>query len=191
MSKSDMPLCQLWCLVTGLNLAQVFERFLDQHTLIASTIDCQLSLEYNEPIRKQFRTCKTTCLKECKKRICPCSTPSRIALTESARETVSPPRISALSTLIYTFFLSRARDCTTFSLHDFTDFYVNSVIAHHMKINYHSCFHNHWPNSKMKLKLNIFESMEAPWCYGGPTLLYILRIGRIGSGYLSKRGTFE
>ncbi len=38
----------------GLNLAQVFKRFLDQHTLIASTIDCQLSLEYNEPIRTQF-----------------------------------------------------------------------------------------------------------------------------------------
>ncbi len=45
MSKSDMPLCQLWCLVTGLNLTQVFKRFLGQHTLIASTIDCQLSLE--------------------------------------------------------------------------------------------------------------------------------------------------
>ncbi len=50
MSKSDM----LWCLVTGLNLVQVFNRFLGQHTLIASTIDCQLSLEYNEPIRTQF-----------------------------------------------------------------------------------------------------------------------------------------
>ncbi len=46
MSKSD----QLWCLVTGLNLVQVFNRFLSQNTLIASTIDCQLSLEYNEPI---------------------------------------------------------------------------------------------------------------------------------------------
>ncbi len=56
MSKSDMPLCQLWCLVTGLNLAQIFKRFLGQHTLIASTIDCQLSLEYNEPIRTQFRS---------------------------------------------------------------------------------------------------------------------------------------
>ncbi len=56
MSKSDMPLCQLWCLVTGLNLAQVFKRCLGQHTLIASTIDCQLSLEYNEPIRTQFRS---------------------------------------------------------------------------------------------------------------------------------------
>ncbi len=56
MSKSDMPLCQLWCLVTGLNLAQVFNRFLAQHALIASTIDCQLSLEYNEPIRTQFRS---------------------------------------------------------------------------------------------------------------------------------------
>ncbi len=51
MSKSDM----LWCLVTGLNLVQVFNRFLGQRTLIASTIDYQLSLEYNEPIRTQFR----------------------------------------------------------------------------------------------------------------------------------------
>ncbi len=42
------------CLVTGLNLAQVFKRFLGQHTLIASTIDCQLSLEYSEPIRTQL-----------------------------------------------------------------------------------------------------------------------------------------
>ncbi len=33
---------------------QVFNRFLGQNTLIASTIDCQLSLEYNEPIRTQF-----------------------------------------------------------------------------------------------------------------------------------------
>ncbi len=56
MSKSDMPLCQLWCLVTGLNLAQVFKRVLGQHTLIASTIDCQLRLEYNESIRTQFRS---------------------------------------------------------------------------------------------------------------------------------------
>ncbi len=56
MSKSDMPFCQLWCLVTGLNLAQVFKRFLGQHTLIASTIDWQLSLEYNEPIRTRFRS---------------------------------------------------------------------------------------------------------------------------------------
>ncbi len=46
----------LWCLVTGLNLVQVFNRFLAQHTLIASTIDYQLSLEYNEPIRTQFRS---------------------------------------------------------------------------------------------------------------------------------------
>ncbi len=42
--------------LTGLNLAQVFKRFLAQHTLIDSTIYCQLSLEYNEPIRTQFRS---------------------------------------------------------------------------------------------------------------------------------------
>ncbi len=35
---------------------------------------------------------------------------------------------------------------TTFTLHDLTDFYLERVIAHHIKINDHSCFHNHWPN---------------------------------------------
>ncbi len=44
------------------------------------------------------------------------------------------------------FFFVRARDCTTFTSHDLTDFYVESVTAHHIKINYHSCFHNRWPN---------------------------------------------
>ncbi len=43
------------------------------------------------------------------------------------------------------FFLSRARECTTFTLHDFTDFYVERVTAHRIKIN-DSCFHNRWPN---------------------------------------------
>ncbi len=40
--------CEAWLLV--------FNRFLAQHTLIASAINCQLSLEYNEPIRTQFRS---------------------------------------------------------------------------------------------------------------------------------------
>ncbi len=51
------------------------------------------------------------------------------------------------------FFFVRARDCTTFTLHDLPDFYVESVTAHHIKINDHSCFHSRWPNSKTKLKL--------------------------------------
>ncbi len=50
-------------------------------------------------------------------------------------------------------FFSRARDCTIFTLHNLTDFYVESVTAHRIKINDHSCFHNLWPNSKTKLKL--------------------------------------
>ncbi len=53
-------------------------------------------------------------MREWMKRICPHFTPSRIVLTESARETVS--------LLWIFFFLSHARDCTTFMLHDFTDF---------------------------------------------------------------------
>ncbi len=42
-------------------------------------------------------------MKEWMKRICPCFTPSRIALTESARET-SLPRLGTLSTFNYIFF---------------------------------------------------------------------------------------
>ncbi len=40
-------------------------------------------------------------LKEWLKRICPCFTPSRIALVESARETVSLPWLGTLSTLFF------------------------------------------------------------------------------------------
>ncbi len=90
------------------------------------------------------------------KRIC-CSL-SRISLTESARETISPPRFG--------FFVSHARDCTTFTLHDLTDFYIERVTAHGIKIIDHSCFHNHWPASKTKLNENISESKGAPWCLG-------------------------
>ncbi len=50
------------------------------------------------------------------------------------------------------FFFSRARDCTIFTLHSLTDFYIERVTAHRIKIYDHSCFHNLWPNSKTKLK---------------------------------------
>ncbi len=33
-----------------------------------------------------------------------------------------------------------------FTLHDLTDFYIERVTAHGIKINEHSCFHNRWPN---------------------------------------------
>ncbi len=81
------------------------------------------------------------------KRICLCFTPSRIALAEGTRETVS-----LRGTLSTCFFLGffQTRDCTTFTLQDF---YIESVTAHRIKINDHSCFHNSWPNSKSKLKL--------------------------------------
>ncbi len=95
-------------------------------------------------------------MKEKMKRIC--FTLSRISLTESARETISPPR--------FVFFVSHARDCTTFTLHDLTDFYIERVTAHGIKIIDHSCFHNHWPASKTKLNENISESKGAPWCLG-------------------------
>ncbi len=49
----------------------------------------------------------------------------RIALKESAPETVSLPRLGKTQVYnYYYFFLVRARDCTTFTLHDLADFYV-------------------------------------------------------------------
>ncbi len=113
------------------------------------------------------------------KRICPCFTPFWIALTDSAWETVSLPRLGTLSTRL---FLSRARDCTTFTLQDSTDFYIERVTAHRIKRNDHSCFHNCWPNSKTKLKLKHLWEQGGPWCFGALCSLRILRIGRIGSG---------
>ncbi len=86
------------------------------------------------------------------KRICPCFTPSRITLAEGARETVSLG--GTLST--------QTRDCTTFTLQDF---YIESETAHRIKINYYSCFHNSWPNSKTKLKL---KHLWEQGCFGGP-----------------------
>ncbi len=52
------------------------------------------------------------------KQICQCFTPSRMALAESALETVS----SAARYVFNFFFLSRVRGFTTFTLHDLTDF---------------------------------------------------------------------
>ncbi len=100
-------------------------------------------------------------VEEWMKRICPCFTPSRIALAEGARETVSLR--GTLSTRFFFFFFFLTRDCRTFTLQDFD---IESVTAHRIKRNDHSCFHNSWPNSKTKLKLkHLFESKGAP---GGP-----------------------
>ncbi len=76
-------------------------------------------------------------IKEWMQCICLCFTPSRIALVESAHLFCG----SLCFQLVFFFF-----DCTIFTLHSLTDFYVERVI------NDHSCFHNLWPNSKTKLK---------------------------------------
>ncbi len=111
-------------------------------------------------------------VEEWMKRICPCFTPSRIALAEGARETVSLGGM--LSTCFFCFF-SQTRDCTTFTLQDF---YIESVTAHCIKRNDHSCFHNSWPNSKIKTSL---RARGPPGVSGALCTLRILRIGRIGS----------
>ncbi len=68
---------------------------------------------------------------------------SNRAHRKRSRDSIS----SAARYAFNSFFLVRVRDCTTFTLHDLTDFYVESMTAHRIKINYNSCFHNDWPNS--------------------------------------------
>ncbi len=102
------------------------------------------------------------------KRICPCFTPFRIALAEGARETGSLR--GTLSTFLGFFF--QTRDCTAFTLQDF---YIESVTAHHIKRNDHSCFHNSWPNSKMKTSL---RARGPPGVSGALCSLCILHIDR-------------
>ncbi len=71
-------------------------------------------------------------------------------------------------------FFGLMQDCTTFTLHDLTDFYVERETAHRIKSNDRSCFHDRWPNSITKIN-NLREQR------GVLGALHILRIGRIGS----------
>ncbi len=107
------------------------------------------------------KLCRGGVVEEWMKRICPCFTPSRIALAEGARETVSLR--GTLSTRF--FFLFQTRDCMTFMLQHF---YIESVAAHRIKRNDHSCFHNSWPNSKSKLKLKHLWVQGGPLVFRGP-----------------------
>ncbi len=70
------------------------------------------------------------------------------SVSNRARGRHSRNTISSRYAFFFFFFFFQTRDCTTFTLHDF---YVERVTAHSIKINYHSCFHNSWPNSKTKL----------------------------------------
>ncbi len=81
----------------------------------------------------------------------------RVALAEGARETVSLRGK-------YLFFF-QTRDCMTSTLQDF---YIESVTAHRIKINDHSCFHNSWPNSKSKLKWKHLWEQGGPLVFRGP-----------------------
>ncbi len=75
------------------------------------------------------------------------------SVSNRARGKRSRNSISSAAHINSLFFLVRARDWTTFTLHDLADFYVESVTAHHIKRNNHSCFQNRWPKLKTKLKL--------------------------------------
>ncbi len=63
---------------------------------------------------------------------------------------------------------SRARDCTTFTLQDFTDIDIEMDTVHNIKIHFHSCFHNHWPSSKAKQKLKHIREQAGPLVFRVP-----------------------
>ncbi len=94
------------------------------------------------------------------KRICLCFFPSRNELTERARETAARYTFNS-------FFLSRARDFTTFTLHDLTDFYIERA-THRITINYHSCFKAAGTNSKTNLQLHNFWEQGGHLVFRGP-----------------------
>ncbi len=50
-------------------------------------------------------------------------------------------------------------------------FYVERVRVHRIKIIDHSCFHNHWPTSKTKLKWKHIWEQGGPLVFQGPTQL--------------------
>ncbi len=117
-------------------------------------------------------------VEEWMKRIWPCLTPSRMVLTEGAREAVSLH--GKLSTR---FFFSQTRDCTTFTLHDF---YIESVTAHH--INKLFMFSQQLAKFQNVTKIKTFlRARGPPGVSGALCSVRILRIGRIGSACWHKR----
>ncbi len=109
------------------------------------------------------------------KRNCPCFTPSRIVLADSARETVSLSRLTMLSTHFCLVSSKRPYDIhvTWFDwfLHRKGDSTALQYIIIHVFIATGQILKQNWNEI-------IFESKGAPWCFGGPTQL----IGRIDSG---------
>ncbi len=112
-----------------------------------------------------------------------------LRLESRSRKALEKQSLSAARYAFISLFKSRARDFTTFTLQDLTDFYVERATAP-LTIHYHSCFQSCWPNSKSKLKWNhLWEQgccssvVPPPWCFGGELrILCIQRIKRIGSG---------
>ncbi len=110
-------------------------------------------------------------MKEWMKCICPCFTPSWIALEKQYL-------FHGLRFQLFFFCLEPQE----------TDFYIERVTAHRIKINDHSCFHNRLPNSKTKLKLKHLWEQGGPLVFRGPyaACVFYAYIGRIVSGYSKK-----
>ncbi len=103
-------------------------------------------------------------MKEWRKRICPCFTPSRIALTDSSRETVSLPQF-------FVFFCLMQETVRHSRYMIWRTFYVERVTAHHIKITIIHFFITAGQLQKWNQSENIFETKGAPWCFGVPAQL--------------------
>ncbi len=70
----------------------------------------------------------------------------------------------------YIFFLVSSKRLYDIHVTWLTDFYVERVTAHRIKID-DSCFHNRWPNSKTKPKIKHLWEQGGPLVFRGPTQL--------------------
>ncbi len=81
-------------------------------------------------------------------------------MDERMDETRNSISSAAYAFNVFFFFVS--------SLCQETDFYVERVTVHRIKINDHSCFHNRLPSSKTKLNLKHLWEQGGPLVFRGP-----------------------
>ncbi len=63
-----------------------------------------------------------------------------LRLESRSRKVLEKQYLFRSSARFQLFFLSRARDCTTFTVHHLTDFYIERMTAHRIKINDYAFF---------------------------------------------------
>ncbi len=160
------------------------------------------------PLNIKHKPARHVCqhmLHPCRLRVCLCdlSSPRWVkCVCKEALLSADPSLLGALRRTVFHSVSNRARrkrssllqlcmlstrDCTIFTLHSLSDFYVERVTAHRIRYD-HSCFHNLWPNYKTKLKLKPLWKQGGSLVFRGlRSYAALLRIGRIGSGSSSPK----